>query len=84
MLISNQVVTTPHPTSGIVIMQCRMKKYIPNSFTNMIHGKNDQLSLRLDAHIPTGRGGHKEARNDTWKGLSSWADHTARRSRKND
>ena len=60
------------------------KKYIPNSLTNKIYGKNDQLSVRLDTHISAGRGGYKEARNDTRKGLSSWADHYPRRSRKND
>ncbi|HZC50091.1 MAG TPA: hypothetical protein VE244_13645 [Nitrososphaeraceae archaeon] len=61
-----------------------MKKYIRNPLTNTIHGKNDQLPLRLDTHISPGRGGHKEACNDTCQGLSSWADRDRRRSRKDD
>jgi hypothetical protein len=36
-------------------MHYQVKKYIPNSLTNTIHGKNDQLPLWLDTHISSGR-----------------------------
>ena len=61
LLICHQVTTTLHPTSDIVIIgnidhnrQYRVKKYIRNSLTNRIHGKNAQLPLRLDTHISPG------------------------------
>jgi hypothetical protein len=85
LLIFHQVTTTLRLTSNINHnRQYRVKKYIPNSLTNTIHGKNAKLSLRLDTHLSSRRGGHKEARNDTCQGLSSWAGRDRRRSRKDD
>ena len=42
------------------------EKHIPNPLANTIHGKDDQLPMRLDTYISPRGGGHKEACNDTW------------------
>ena len=60
------------------------EKVYTNSPTNTIHGKNAQLSMRLDTHISPGSRGRKEACNDTCQGLSPWADRDGGRSRKDD
>jgi hypothetical protein len=57
LLISHQVTTTltlqaAYTHNGQYIV----KTYIPSSHPNLIDGKNDQLSLRLDTYISAWRG----------------------------